>query len=171
MRAVLLCALFAMACRIDLDHADPPDAAPPGRTCKVSTSAACVQAEQRSDFTFIKSSIFPTSCSSSASCHMSATASGVLDLSAANAYASIMGPNGTGGVKSEIDPSRDLIVPGQPKQSYFFFLIHGVPASEGMPPFTPPPTDVGLMPMGNNPICCQKIDAIERWITAGAKND
>lgn len=102
---------------------------------------------------------------------MSATSSGVLDLGAANAYTSLMGPNGTGGVKSNIDPTRDLIVAGQPKQSYFFFLIHGVTASEGMPAFTDPPDDVGFMPMNNNPICCQKIDAIDRWITAGAKND
>ena len=101
---------------------------------------------------------------------MSATSSGKLDLSAANAYASLMG-TGSGGVKSGVDKTRDLIAPGQPSASYFFFLLHGVKAVDGMPAFSEPPSDVGYMPMNNNPICCQKMDAIERWITAGAKND
>ena len=171
MRAVLLSALFVMACRIDLDHAETADASVSGRVCKVSTSTSCMEATSHSDFTFIKNSIFPLSCSSSSSCHMSSTSSGKLDLSAANAYASLMGPTGAGGVKSGIEKTRDLVVPGQPKASYFFFLIHGVKASEGEPAFSEPPTDVGYMPMNNNPICCQKMDAIERWITAGAKND
>lgn len=171
MRAVLLSALFVMACRYDLDHADTPDASVSGRACKVSTAASCKEADSHSDFTFIKNSIFPLSCSSSSSCHMSATSSGKLDLSASNAYTSLMGPTGAGGVKSGVDKSRDLIVPGQPKASYFFFLLHGVKAADGEPAFSEPPTDVGYMPMNNNPVCCQKMDAIERWITAGAKND
>lgn len=171
MRAVLLSALLVMACRIDLDHAEQPDASVSGRACKVSTSTSCKEADNHSDFTFIKSSIFPLSCSSSSSCHMSATSSGKLDLSAANAYTSLMGATGAGNVKSGVDASRVLIVPGQPKASYFFFLLHGVKASEGEPAFNEPPTDIGYMPMNNNPICCQKLDAIERWITAGAKND
>jgi hypothetical protein len=171
MRAVLLSALFVMACRIDLDHAETPDAAVSGRACKVSTSSSCMEAASHSDFGFIKNSIFPLSCSSSSSCHMSSTSSGKLDLSAGNAYASLMGPTGAGGVKSGVDASRTLIVAGQPKASYFFFLLHGVKASEGDPAFSEPPTDVGYMPMNNNSICCQKLDAIERWITAGAKND
>jgi hypothetical protein len=171
MRAVLLSALFVMACRIDLDHGETPDASVSGRSCKVSTSASCMEAVNHSDFAFIKNSIFPNSCSSSSSCHMSSTSSGKLDLSAGNAYASIMGPTGAGGVKSGVDDSRTLIVPGEPKASYFFFLIHGVKASEGQPAFSDPPTDVGFMPMSNNAMCCQKIDAIERWITAGAMNN
>jgi hypothetical protein len=170
MRAVLLSALFVMACRIDLDHAETPDASVSGRACKVSTSTSCKEADSHSDFTFIKKSIFPLSCSSSSSCHMSSTSSGRIDLSEANAYATLMGPSGAG-MKSGIDTSRTLVVPGQPKASYFFFLLHGVKASEGEPAFSEPPTDVGYMPMNNNPICCQKLDAIERWITAGAKND
>ena len=170
MRAVLLSALFVMACRIDLDHAETPDASVSGRACKVSTSTSCMEATSHSDFTFIKNSIFPLSCSSSSSCHMSATSSGKLDLSAANAYASLMGPNGTGAM-SNVDKTRTLIVAGQPKASYFFFLLHGVKAADGDPAFSEPPSDVGYMPMNNNPICCQKMDAIERWITAGAKND
>ncbi|HSD89347.1 MAG TPA: hypothetical protein VLB44_17580 [Kofleriaceae bacterium] len=174
MRAVLLSALLAtMGCRIDLD--DPPgasaDANTTGRSCKVSTSTTCMDAAAHSDFAFINSKIFPLSCSASASCHKDATSSGKLDLSLTNAYAAIMGPGGTGGVMSQIDKSRVLVVPGQPKQSYFYFIIQGIKAADGDPPFTDPPSNVGFMPMSNAAICCQKIDAIERWITAGAMNN
>ena len=100
-----------------------------------------------------------------------ATASGKLDLSAANAYKALLGPNGTGGVMSDVDKTRILVVPGMPKQSYFYFITRGLKAEDGDPPFTAPPANVGLMPQKGSSICCQKIDAIERWITAGAMND
>ncbi|HTL36322.1 MAG TPA: hypothetical protein VL326_24485 [Kofleriaceae bacterium] len=171
MRVVLLSALLLSGCRIDLDHPESADASTSGRDCKVSTASACTMADMHSDFTFVKNTIFPIACSSSPSCHQSATSSGKLDLSVANAYTTLMGPNGTGGVMSNIDKTRVLVVPGQPKQSYLFFMVHGVTAANGDPPFMPPPSSTGLMPMGNKAICCQKIDAIERWITAGAMND
>lgn len=175
MRVVpLIALLLAGGCRIDLEHApEPQDAAVVGRNCTMSTSVACMDAEAHSDFTFIKNTVFPLSCSQSDSCHKAATSSGKLDLSAANAFAALLGPNGTGGVMADVDKSRVLIVPGQPNASYFFFMIHGVAAEDGMPPFTPPPSKIGLMPENNGgrAICCQKIDAIERWITAGAMND
>jgi hypothetical protein len=172
MRVVLLSALLLSGCRIDLDHADTPmDAPASGRTCSIGTSSACMQADSHSDFAFIKGTIFPVSCSASASCHQNATSSGKLDLSASNAYAALMGPSGAGNVMADVDKSRVLVVPGQPKQSYLFFMVHGVAAEDGDPPFTAPPSNIGLMPQNNKPLCCQKIDAIERWITAGAMNN
>ena len=172
MRVVLLSALLVTGCKIDLDSAaEPMDAPPSGRTCSMGTSSLCMQAATHSDFTFIKNQIFPISCSASSSCHMSSTASGKLDLSVANAYKSLLGPNGTGGVMSDVDKTRVLVVPGMPKQSYFFFITRGLKPEEGDPPFTNPPANVGLMPQKGSSICCQKIDAIERWITAGAMND
>ena len=179
MRAVPLLALaigsavLAIGCKIDLDHAPAPDAQVGGRNCTMSTSVACMNAEAHSDFTFIKNTIFPLSCSQSSSCHKMATLTVKLDLSSTNAYAALMGPNGTGGVMANVDKTRVLVVPGQPKQSYFFFMIHGLAAADGDPPFTNPPSKIGFMPENNGgkSICCQKIDAIERWITAGAMND
>lgn len=172
MRVVLLSALLVTGCRIDLDSAPAQmDAGVAGRTCSIGTSSLCMQAETHSDFTFIKNQIFPISCSASSSCHMSATSSGKLDLSAANAYKSLLGPNGTGGVMSDVDKTRILVVPGMPRQSYFYFITRGIRAEDGDPPFTNPPANVGLMPQKGTSICCQKIDAIERWITAGAMND
>ena len=172
MRAVLLSALLITGCRYSLDDAESPmDAPASGRTCSVGTSSTCMAADTHSDFAFIKGQIFPISCSASASCHMSATSSGKLDLSAANAYTSIMGANGMGGVMANVDKSRVLVVPGDPKASYFFFMVHGVAAEDGNPPFTNPPANIGFMPQNNKPLCCQKLDAIERWITAGAMNN
>jgi len=172
MRSVLLsAALLVTGCRYDLDS--PPeqtDSGVAGRQCSIGTSSLCMQAAMHSDFSFIKNQIFPISCSASSSCHMSATASGKLDLSAANAYKALVG-DGTGGVMSQVDKTRVLVVPGMPKQSYLFFITRGLKAEDGDPPFSNPPANVGFMPQKGSSICCQKIDAIERWITAGAMND
>ena len=166
MRSVLLsAALLVAGCRLDLDSV------PQDLDCKVSTtSAVCLDAPNHSDFAFINNKIFPIACSSSTSCHMDATSSGKLDLSTAKAYESLLGTTGMG-VTSMVDKTRTLVVPGMPNKSYMFFLIHGLKAEDGNPPFMTPPANVGLMPQKGTPICCQKIDAIKRWIEAGAMND
>lgn len=170
MRAVLLAALLGhtvLGCRYDLDKADV-DANTSGRSCKVSTAAVCMEAETHSDFTWIKGKIFAANCFGS-SCHSGATASGRRDLTD-DPYTSLMG-TGTGGVKSNLSPVHDLVVPGSPQNSYLYFIIRGVPPEAGTPPFPEPASNIGYMPMSNSTLCCQKIDAIERWITAGAMND
>jgi hypothetical protein len=170
MRALLpavLLAPLALGCRIDLDHNEQMNTG--GRSCKVSTATVCEEAVDHSDFQWIESKIFVANCFGT-SCHSDSTASGKLDLSKGNSYATLMGPSGEG-VMSAIDDTRKLVVPFEPAQSYLFFLIHGVKAEDGDPAFTEPPDDVGYMPMQNASLCCQKIDAIERWITAGAMNN
>ena len=164
MRAVLLLALLA-SCRIDLDHADN-DANTSGRTCKVSTAAVCKEADSHMDFTWIKGKIFAANCFGS-SCHSGTTASGKLDLTD-DPYTQLMGATGTG-TMSNLDPAHKRIVAGDPASSYLFFIIHGLDDNPG--PFSDPPSNVGFMPMSNSTLCCQKIDAINRWITAGAMND
>jgi hypothetical protein len=81
-----------------------------------------------------------------------------------------MGPTGAG-VLSDVDKMHNLVVPGEPNKSYLFFMIRGVEASDGAPPFSTPPATIGYMPSKSSVLCCQKIDAIERWILAGAPND
>jgi hypothetical protein len=41
------------------------------------------------------------------------------------------------------------------------------------PPVGEPPDDVGYMPQnaGGAVLCCQKLEAIQRWIEAGAQNN
>lgn len=168
MRAVLLLALLAVGCRIDLDHRED-DANTSGRSCKVSTAAVCMEAAMQTPaatFTWIKGKIFATNCFGS-SCHSGATASGNLDLTD-DPYTSLMGATGTG-TMSNLDPTKKRIVAGDPTTSYLFFIIHGLDGKTHS--FSDPPGAVGFMPMSNSTLCCQKIDAIERWIVAGAPND
>ncbi|HEX5061551.1 MAG TPA: hypothetical protein VFV99_19420 [Kofleriaceae bacterium] len=165
MRAVLLAALLVSGCRIDLDHADV-DANTSGRSCKVSMAAVCKEADSHSDFTWIKNKIFMTNCFGS-SCHSGSTASGKLDLTD-DPYTSLMGSAGTG-TASNLDPAHQRVVAGDPASSYLFFIIHGVEMNTAG--FAEPPGNVGYMPMSNSTLCCQKIDAIDRWITAGAMNN
>lgn len=168
MRAALLAALLAFGgCRYDLDK-NQADANPTGRACKVTTSSSCMAAVDHSDFTWIKDNIFAANCFGS-SCHTGATASGKLDLTD-DPYTSLMGPDGMGKV-ANLDPNHQLVVPGDPAASYLFYIIRGLDADEDPGTFAEPPSSVGFMPMSNATLCCQKIDAIERWITAGAMND
>ena len=166
MRAVLLVALLAGGCRYDLDHHEA-DASVSGRSCKMATVAVCQEADSHSDFTWIKDKIFAANCFG-ASCHTGTTASGKLDLTD-DPYLALMGTGA--GVMSNLDPAHQRIVPGDPANSYLFFILKGTEASSGTPAFAEPPANVGYMPMSNGTLCCQKIDAIDRWITAGAVAD
>ena len=167
MRAVLFAVLIVTGCKIDLDHKES-DANTSGRTCKVSTAAICMEAETptvHSDFTWIKTKVFAANCFGS-SCHSGTIASGKLDLTD-DPYTALMGTGA--GKDANNAPGHKLVVPGDPSMSYLFFMIHGLDGKSH--PFSDPPANVGYMPMSNSTLCCQKIDAIERWILAGAMND
>ena len=165
----LLAALLASGCKYNLDGQDMGDGGS-GRPCKVTTAAVCQEATTHSDFAWIESKIFLSNCFG-ASCHTGVTASGKLDLSGGKSYASLLGAGGTGGVKSTIDTSRDLVVPTDPNKSYLYLMLHAIDPSEADPPASAPPSNVGYMPMNNGVLCCQKLDAVQRWIQAGAMND
>jgi hypothetical protein len=66
-----------------------------------------------------------------------------------------------------------LVVPGNPAQSFLTVMIGQIRPEEADPPFTAIPNDssgnfVGTMPQNAGVLCCQKLDAIERWIGSGA---
>jgi len=52
-------------------------------------------------------------------------------------------------------------------------MLRDVPPVMASPPASPPPGNVGYMPQGpaSAALCCQKLDAIERWIESGAPNN
>jgi hypothetical protein len=50
-------------------------------------------------------------------------------------------------------------------------LLHGISLAEADPSPAPVPSGERYMPLGSPAICCQKIDAIKRWIMAGAMNN
>lgn len=126
-------------------------------------SAACVEATTYQDIAKIETAIFAAHCNFSG-CHKAATTASELELEPGSAHANLVN------VASDLDPSRMLVVPGDPKSSYLLYMIEAV-APADMTPAAPatPPTDEGFMPGRTaEPVCKEKRDAIHRWIEAGA---
>jgi hypothetical protein len=168
---VVLVLAVVGACRYDLDHATFDDAAQ-ARLCKVSTNTqSCLDAAAHSDFTYIHASIIKPKCIFSG-CHDGGTSkAGMLDLRDKDtAYANLVG------APSVLDATRTLVVPSNASQSFLMVMLAAIKTDEADPPLMSIPLDdkgnkVGTMPQNSTIICCQKLDAIERWITAGAAND
>jgi hypothetical protein len=166
MRAALLAAVLAMSCRISLDDRIAPT------QCEVREDIpVCMDAESHSDFAWLQDRVFSSNCSGD-TCHNAPKngqpPGGKITLTT-GAYATLMGDGS--GVMSEVAPGRLLVEKNHPEGSYLFFLMRGIYAEQGEEPFDPPPDDVGYMPQGQMTLCCQKIEAVRRWIEAGALND
>jgi hypothetical protein len=180
MRVVLLAALaLALAlpgCEYPLDscarshtcQGSPTDSGGSGMPmCMASTSAACMAATSHSDLTWIQANVFDKQCTFSG-CHNGAnTAAGKVDLRAGKSYAHLVN------FSSAIDTSRKLVVASDGKSSYLEVMLGIIAGADATPPAAPPRSDVGWMPQdnGGNLLCCQKLDAIDRWIGSGAMNN
>ena len=162
----------AAACKIDLDEAVPKP------LCSVSEAAVCKTAEREnhSDFAWLQANMFSTNCSGD-DCHGAPVngklPSGKLVLAEGFAYKTLLGmePTDPGPpplVASELTKRHKLVQPGEPKASYLYFMLHAIAAEDGSPRFENPPSDIGFMPQSNKTLCCQKLDAVARWIQAGA---
>lgn len=167
MRVALLAAILAMSCRIDLETRELAKACEVRDDIDICKEAA---AEDSATFAWLQPNLFTSNCSGR-SCHglpegAQTQPLGKIVLAPGMAYKTLLG-DGTG-ARSDVDPSRVLVSPGNPNDSYLYFLLRGIRADEGTPPFEEPPEDVGYMPMDNDTLCCQKIDAVRRWIEAGA---
>ena len=135
-----------------------PDAGS-GRGCAVSTSSpTCLDAVNHSDLTWIQANIFATSCNFSG-CHSSAADLGKLDLTGST-HDRLVNKAAT------LQPSRKLVVPNDIHASFFMLMVHDFTPDEATPTATAPTG--GFMPKGAPVLCCQKLDAMERWINAGA---
>lgn len=176
MPAVLLALLAAAtlaACKINLQEAEQRVL-----QCKPSEAPVCVMAESenRSDFAWLQQNMFSTNCAGD-DCHGSPANNrppdGELVLATGFAYKTLLGKEATDTgdaplVDSSYSPAHKLIVPGHPEDSYLLFLLKHYYPEDGTPWFAEPPADIGYMPQSNNTLCCQKLDAVERWIAAGA---
>ena len=152
---LLLALVVLTACKIDLDHVDKQTVA-----CSDSMSTACMDATSHEDLTWLQKNVFTPQCAAFSGCHDGqSTKQGMIDLRDGHTYATLV--NGP----SALMPGASLVVPGDPTTSYLEVMLGSVPGSID-------PT-VGLMPQsnGNMLLCCQKLDAIERWITDGAANN
>jgi hypothetical protein len=138
----------------------------PTRACMPSMSMSCQEATLHSDLAWIEANVFAPQCAFSGCHNGQATSAGRINLKDMG-----MSHGDLVNVDSMIANGRKLVVSGQPKQSYLMMMMQLYPPAEMEPtPAQPPPSDIGFMPQGtdNVPVCCQKLDAIERWITAGA---
>ncbi len=141
-------ALGALGCGGSDDDGEPqpPDAGP---------SADCVEAVNHSDLAFIQAKIFTPGCAAFAACHKGAALmAGGLNLEAGAARTAMLDQ------PSSIDPTKKLIEPGDPANSYLMIITGKY---DGV--IDP---NVGTMPSRNPLLCTEKLDAMGRWIAAGA---
>lgn len=150
---------------------------PPSGTTDAGTSSGV-----QPTFSSINQNIFAVSCSVTP-CHTTADSSlaGYLDLSSANAYTSLLGPNGKGAPIPPIavnmaadagdtaldgellasDAGMLLVDPGHPSNSFLLLKV-----TPNLPP------QYGLqMPQVGALLTQPELDAIGDWIDAGAPND
>jgi len=164
LRLALVALLATSACRTSLE--DEPDAGA-GRACTVVTmNAACVAAEGMPSvtLTWIEQNVFTPNCGGP-SCHGTTTGGGPpvgrLTLTA-DSHPKLVNAD------ASFATGRKLVVPGSVPQSYLMVIMRGITLAEAEPSPAPAPSGDRYMPLGSPPICCQKLDAIARWITAGA---
>lgn len=172
-----LVALFATlatsACRDSLDDGDDTDSGddtPGVRECKfVPENATCKMAmdmpAETAKLSWIEQNIFAANCGSGA-CHGVPPGGGTPAgrvLLTQNSHAALVNADNT------LAPGFKLIVPNNVTQSYLMVLMkHLTPEAAG----APPPARNAYMPLGNpTGVCCEKLDALERWIMAGAPNN
>jgi hypothetical protein len=125
----------------------PPDGIPTGLE-------PCDEAGYHSDFEWIQRTIFDVSCAT-AGCHTGTNPDAGLTLQRGLAHTALVN------VPSQHTDGWVRVRPGAPKESMLMVMIGGEPG---------PPIE-GTMPWGEEPLCDPQIDAIRRWIQAGALND
>jgi len=152
-------------CRISLEDAENTGG---GGRCVVSmTSQACLDAESHQDLTWIQQNIFTASCVFSGCHNGSNNHAGKVDLRAGMSHSHLVD------FASILDPTRKLVVANNVNASYLMLMLGHVTPDMADPPAMPPPASVGYMPQssGGQLLCCQKLDALERWINDGAPNN
>jgi len=157
-------ALATFGCRLSLEKEEQES----DGVCKVNTTnAQCLEAPNHSELSWIEDNIFEKSCHFSGCHNGMATDAGRVNLIDGNSHSSLVG------IASEIEPGRTLVVANEPRQSYLLVMLRRFPPEMADPPVGEPDEDVGYMPQdaGGAVLCCQKLEAIERWIAAGAQNN
>lgn len=161
-RLLLGAALVAstlFGCRISLDDSTA------GAACEIKMTTSCVAADQHQDLAWIEENAF-NGCVFSG-CHdgSQGTAAGRMDLRPGKSFAKLVNQ------PAVADPHRMLVVPNDVRSSYLMLMLHDFEPGEATPPGKAPDSSIGYMPKDLDPLCCQKLDAIERWIMAGAPSN
>jgi hypothetical protein len=137
----------------DLSHEDPGDAA-------VALDSSVAGCDDTDTFTAAQTAML-TGCAGLGpmSCHSRDPLAGGLDLTAANAYASLVG------VDAVASPGKKRVVPFHPEQSFLVDkLTNNLTVDEG----NPMPQGEGIMWRAPDPA---RLHVLECWIARGAAND
>jgi hypothetical protein len=130
------------------------DGAPAVDAGVADATASCLEATMHSDLEWIQDEILTPGCARFTACHQGrALSAAELNLEEGESRDNMVG------VASELFPDYDLVVPGDPENSYLMIILghYDGPVGEG-----------GLMPYNNPLLCPEKLEAIDRWIEAGA---
>jgi hypothetical protein len=165
LRFALVALLATSACRISLEDEVPlvPDGG--GKQCMpVPANPQCAMAEAMPDVSaklgWIEQNIFVANCGGT-SCHGAGSPFPVLTT---GSHAKLVN------VDTTLAPGRKLVVPGDVAKSYLMVIMRHLNLDQADPP-APAPARNAYMPAGLPPVCCEKLDALARWIERGAMND
>jgi hypothetical protein len=128
-------------------------AADPGMTPDGGAGDVCAEAKTHNDLAWIQANVFTTSCAVGGCHHASAAGAGHLSLDDGISHVALVNTVSTSAT------SWMRVVPGDTSKSY---LLVALGAQSG-----PRPVD-GVMPLGRPSLCSDEVDAIQRWIEAGA---
>jgi hypothetical protein len=115
----------------------------------------CRDAGAHSDLGWLQAHVFTPSCAT-AMCHGAEHASVGLSLAEGETYGNLVNH------QTSTADGWIRVVPGSRTESY---LLVALGREDG-----PMPED-GYMPLGSPALCNEKLQAIERWVTAGAQPD
>jgi hypothetical protein len=118
-----------------------------------------MDAVTHTDLAWIESKVFAASCNFSG-CHSGPNDLGKLDLTPGNSHAALVQ------AASKLEPARKLVVPNNLNASFLMLMLRDVAPDMAEPMGSNPAN--GFMPKGAKTLCCQKLDAFEGWIMAGA---
>ena len=167
-----LAAALALAslggCRYALE--DPVEFS--SRTCNDGTVSDCTMSTTHSDLKWIEEHIF-NKCTFSGCHNGMMTDAGRMDLSPGKSFAALVNKDSEIATGPMLTGKAKLVTPGEPNKSYLLVMMRQLTPAQHDPPLDEPPSDVGYMPQnaGGVVTCCQKLDAIARWIEEGALNN
>jgi uncharacterized lipoprotein YehR (DUF1307 family) len=144
----------------DVTQPDADTMTPDGGTPDAFVSPACLEAENHSDFQWINQNILGKSCANFSACHDKNGPEEGLDLTESSAYAALFDVDaeqvaGKKRVKSGGTSEADCA------DSYLYNKLTNTQVAPGKK----------SMPLNSPLLCQQKLDAVCRWIAAGAPND
>ena len=113
----------------------------------------------------LQSAIFSQQCGNLASCHDSVVPESGIDMTSAQAtHDSLVGVLSMGTYNGT---QMVLVSAGNAAASYLYYKV----SIQGQDENPGSPMSGGQMPDTGQPLCAEKIDAIEAWINAGAQNN